>query len=207
MSLLLTINPDNPEGRKLDRVVETLRAGGVIIYPTDTVYAFGCLCTANKAIDQISRLRGLDPKKALYSIMCEDISQAANYTAQIDNHIFRLIKNHTPGPFTFILKGGKQLSKLLKNRKGSIGVRIPDNQIAQEVVRLLGEPMMTASLKIEDDEIQEYLTNPSLIFDTYQKQVDLVIDGGLGGLVPSTIVDCTVEPPLLVREGQGILQV
>jgi len=206
MSLLLSINPDNPEGRKLNRVVEILREDGVIIYPTDTVYAFGCLCTANKAIERISRLRGLDPKKAMYSIICEDISQAANYTSQIENHIFRLIKNHTPGAFTFILKGGKQLPKLLKNRKGSIGVRIPNNQIALELVRLLGEPMMTASLKIEDDEIQEYLSNPSLIFESYQKQVDAVIDGGVGGLVPSTIVDCTVDPPLLVREGQGVLQ-
>ncbi|MCB9287076.1 MAG: threonylcarbamoyl-AMP synthase [Lewinellaceae bacterium] len=204
--MLLKINPENPEGRKIRQVVETLENGGVIIYPTDTVYAFGCDINDNKAVDRICKLRGLDPRKAHLSLICKDISQVSEYSQQIDNQIFRLMKKHLPGPFTFVLNSNNQVPKMFKNRKRTIGIRIPDNNICMDIVGELGHPILTASLK-SDDEILEYFTDPIDIYEDYKKLVDLVIDGGIGGNVPSTVVDCTGAEPVILREGTGILEV
>ncbi len=203
--MYLSINPDNPEGRKIKQVVEALEQGGVVIYPTDTVYGMGCDITNKQAVERIARLRGLDPSKALFSIICQDISQVTEYTTPISNDVFRVMRHNLPGPFTFVLNGNNRLPKVLKNRKETIGVRIPDNNIVLEIVKQLGRPILTASLKA-DDEISGYFTDPRDIYDDYQKLVDIVIDGGLGGNVPSTIIDCTGEMPVMEREGAGTLK-
>lgn len=204
--MLLKINSENPEGRKIRQAVEILDNGGVIIYPTDTVYALGCDINNNKAVDRICKLRGLDPTKAHLSFICQDISQVAEYAQQIDNQVFRLMKKHLPGPFTFVLNSNNQVPKMFKNRKRTIGVRVPDNNICIAIVEALGRPILTASLKSED-EILEYFTDPVDIYEDYKKLVDLVIDGGIGGNVPSTVVDCTGAEPLIIREGTGVLEV
>lgn len=203
--MLLNINPDNPQGRKIDQVVETLRNGGVVIYPTDTVYGIGCDINNKKAVERIARLRGLDPGKALFSIICKDISEVSEYAAQIDNEVFRVMKSHLPGPFTFVLKANNRLPKVLKNRKETIGIRICNNNIIQAMVEGLGNPILTASLK-SDDQILEYFTDPRDIHEDFEKLVDIVIDGGPGGNVPSTIIDCTGDTPVVQREGAGALR-
>ena len=202
--MLLQINSENPQGRKLDQAVKALEDGGVIIYPTDTVYGLGCDIMNKKAVERIARLRGLDPGKALFSFICKDISQVSEYAAQIGNEVFRVMKHNLPGPFTFILKSNNQVPKILKNRKETIGVRVPDNKIILELVERLGRPILTTSLK-SDDQILEYFTDPRDIYDDYGKLVDLVIDGGVGGNQPSTVIDCTGDQPVMVREGAGAL--
>ncbi|GJM35425.1 MAG: threonylcarbamoyl-AMP synthase [Saprospiraceae bacterium] len=202
--MLLNINPENPEGRKIDQVIRILEKGGVVIYPTDTVYGLGCDINNQKAVERICRIRGLDPKKAMLSFMCSDISQVANYTAQIDNQVFRLLKRNIPGPFTFVLKSNNKVPKLFKNRKQTVGIRIPDNRIVQHLLEALGRPILTTSLK-SDDEILEYFTDPIDINDDFKNLVDVVIDGGIGGNVASTVVDCTDIEPVILREGAGIL--
>jgi tRNA threonylcarbamoyl adenosine modification protein (Sua5/YciO/YrdC/YwlC family) len=200
--MLFRINSENPEGRKIRQVVESLEQGGVIIYPTDTVYGLGCDIFNQKAVEKICRLRGLDPKKAMLSMVCKDISQVSEYASQIDNNVFKLMKRHLPGPFTFVLKAGNGVPKLFKNRKRTIGVRVPDNQIVLDIVEGLGRPILTTSLK-SDDEILEYFTDPIDIYDDFKKLVDIVIDGGIGGNVPSTVIDCTDDAPALLRAGAG----
>jgi len=200
--MLLKINPENPEGRKIRQVVECLKNGGVIIYPTDTVYGLGCNIFDQKAVEKICRLRDLDPKKAMLSMICKDISQVSEFSAQIDNPVFKILKQHLPGPFTFVLKAGRGVPKLFRNRKQTIGVRIPNNRIVIAIVEQLGNPILTTSLR-SDDEILEYFTDPIDIFEDFKKQVDIVIDGGIGGNVPSTVIDCTDEVPALLRKGVG----
>lgn len=203
--MLLRINPDNPEARKIRQAVEILQNGGVIIYPTDTVYGLGCDIYDNKAVEKICKLRGLDPVKAHLSLICRDISQVSGLTQQIDNQVFRILKKNLPGPFTFVLNSNNQVPKMFKNRKHTIGIRIPDNNICMAIVEELGHPILTASLK-SDDEILEYFTDPIDIFEDFKKLVDLVIDGGIGGNVPSTVVDCTGPEPVMLREGAGVLK-
>ncbi|MEM6396402.1 MAG: L-threonylcarbamoyladenylate synthase [Bacteroidota bacterium] len=203
--MLISIIPDNPQGRKIDQMVKLLEEGGVIIYPTDTVYGIGCDITNKNAVERVARLRGLDPGKALFSFICQDISQVTDYSAQINNDVFRLMKSHLPGPFTFILKANSKTPKILKNRKETIGVRIIDNNIIDALVRGLGRPILTASLK-NDDEVMEYFTDPIDIHDDFGKLVDAVIDGGIGGNEPSTIIDCTGREPILQRQGVGELR-
>lgn len=203
--MLLRINPDNPEGRKIRQVVECLLDGGIIIYPTDTVYGLGCNIFNHKAVERICRLRKLDPVKARLSFICKDISQIADYAQQIDNQVFRLMKKNLPGPFTFVLRSNNQVPKMFKNRKKTIGVRIPANNIVGAIVESLGHPLLTASLKSED-EILEYFTDPVDIFEDFKNQVDLVIDGGIGKNKPSTVVDCTNTSPQIIREGVGKLE-
>ncbi len=203
--MLLRINPDNPEGRKIRQVVETIEAGGIIIYPTDTVYALGCDMANKKAVERLARLRGIRAEEALFSIICQDISQVTDYAALITNDVFRVMKHNLPGPFTFILKANNRLPKILKNRKETIGIRIPNNNIAQQIISELGRPLISASLKSEDN-ITEYYTDPEDIYEHYRKLVDTVIDGGPGGNKPSTIIDCTEDTPLLDREGAGQLK-
>lgn len=200
--MLFRVNTENPEKRKIGQIVDILKEGGVIIYPTDTVYALGCDINQPKAIEKICRLRGLKPEKAMLSLMCKDISQVSEYAAQIDNEVFRMMKDHLPGPYTYILKASKSVPKKFVNRKKTIGVRVPANNIVQAIVAELGRPMMTASLK-SGDEILEYFTDPDDIYDDYKKQVDAVIDGGIGSDTPSTVIDCTGDEPWLIREGAG----
>jgi tRNA threonylcarbamoyl adenosine modification protein (Sua5/YciO/YrdC/YwlC family) len=202
--MLLNINTDNPEGRKVRQIVDILKNGGVIIYPTDTVYGLGCDIENQKAIDRICQLRGLDPKKANLAMICKDISQISNYTQQINNTIFRVLKKNLPGPFTFILPAANSVPKRFKNRKKTIGVRVPEHNVTAAIVEELGRPILTTSLK-SDDEILEYFTDPQDIYDDFKKLVDGVIDSGPGGNVPSTVIDCTGDEPELIREGAGVL--
>lgn len=203
--MLLNIHPENPSERKLRQVVEQLENGGVIIYPTDTVYALGCDLMSKKALERVARIRRINPQKARFSLICSSISQLSEYAAQIDNEVFRLMKQHLPGPYTFILKAGNLVPKLLHGRRSSIGVRVPDNNIPLQIVEMLGRPIITASLKTDEDDFMEYLTDPIDINDNFGKLVDIVIDGGIGGVEGSTVIDCTTEPPELIRQGAGEL--
>lgn len=198
--MLLTVHPVDPEIRKIQELANILRKGGVIAYPTDTVYGLGCDLNQHKAIERICRIRRLDPEKALLTLICSDISQAAQYASQIDDNVFRLMKKNTPGPFTFILRAGNKLPRTLKNRKGTIGVRIPDHRIAQAIIDTLEGPMLSASLHSEDAFL-EYEAEPYLIEEHFGNQVDAVIDGGPGGQIHSAVVDCTGEVPVVIREG------
>jgi len=202
--MLLNIHPENPDPRKIQQAAKVLEKGGIIIYPTDTVYGIGCDIFDRKAVDRICKLRGLDPVKARLSFICKDLSQVSQFAKQLDNETFRLMKRNLPGPFTFVLKSNNEVPKLFKNRKKTIGVRIPDNQIVLDLVEALGRPILTTSLK-SDDEILEYFTDPIDIYDDFKKLVDLVIDGGVGGNEPSTVVDCTGDDFEVLREGSGDL--
>ena len=186
--------------RKVERVVEVLQDGGVIAYPTDTVYGLGCDLLQPKAIERICRIRDLDPRKALLTLICKDISQVARYAHQIDNDVFRLMKKNLPGPFTFILRVGQQLPKTMRNRKGTIGVRIPDHRITQSILELLDRPLLSASLRSKDD-VLEYENDPVEIQENFGNLVDLVVDGGIGGRTPSGVIECTGTEALLIREG------
>lgn len=203
--MLLKINPDNPEGRKIRQVVDILEKGGVIIYPTDTVYALGCDMDNQQAVEKICKLRGLDPRKAMLSIICRDISQVAGFTQQIDNNIFKMLKKNLPGPFTFILPAGSGIPKLFRNRKKTLGIRVPEHEVPQAIISELGRPILTTSLK-SDDEILEYFTDPVDIYEDFKKLVDVVIDSGIGGNEPSTVVDCTQTEPEVFRQGLGELE-
>lgn len=203
--MLIQINADNPSGRKIHRVVDVLKQGGIIIYPTDTVYGLGCDIFNAKAVERICKLRGFNPVKARLSFICENISQVSDYALPIDNQVFRLMKKNLPGPFTFVLRANSGVPKMLKNRKKTIGVRIPQNNIAQAIVTELGRPILSTSLK-SDDEIAEYFTDPLDIYEDYEKLVDAVIDGGIGGNQPSTVVDCTDGSPIILREGRTSLE-
>lgn len=203
--MLLNINPQNPEGRKIRQVVEILEEGGVMIYPTDTVYALGCAMDQQAAVERICRLRRLDPAQAMLSVLCRDISQVSGFTRPLNNAVFRLMKRNLPGPFTFVLETNNKVPKLFKNKKRTIGVRVPDHPIVQDILEALGQPMLTASLKTEEDDVREYYTDPELMHKRFGKRVDLVIDGGSGGLTPSTLVFCTADEPELIRQGAGEL--
>lgn len=203
--MLLPIHPVNPEPRKIQQVIDVLHDAGVIIYPTDTIYGLGCDLMQPKAIDRIYRIRRMDPQKALLTLICQDISQVAQYAHQIDNEVFRLMKKNMPGPFTFILRAGRQLPATLRNRKGTIGVRIPEHKITQAILESLRRPMLSASLR-SDDDFLEYENDPEEMQDLFGHQVDLVIDGGMGSRTPSTVIDCTGEEPVVIREGAGELR-
>lgn len=199
--MLIKIYPENPNPRDLDQVVDVLRNGGVIIYPTDTVYGIGCDISKPKAVERIIKIKEMKPKEARFSFICSDLSHIADY-ARIDNSTFKLLKRNLPGPFTFILPGLNRVPDYFISKRKTVGIRIPDNSIILELVKLLGNPILTTSLK-DDDEVIEYTTDPELIYEKYQDLVDIVIDGGYGGNIPSTIVDCTEAEPTLVREGKG----
>jgi tRNA threonylcarbamoyl adenosine modification protein (Sua5/YciO/YrdC/YwlC family) len=203
--MILTIHPQNPDQRKIAQVAEMLRKNGVVIYPTDTVYAIGCDMMSKEAVERLCRIRHLDPQKAMLTLICKDLSQVAEYAAQIDTPVFKLMRRNLPGPFTFILPAGSKTPKLFINRKKTIGVRIPDNAILMALVEELGRPILTASLKTNDD-VVEYFTDPEDLHDQYENLVDAVIDGGPGGIVPSGLIDCTGQEPELIREGAGELK-
>jgi len=203
--MLLRIHPDNPDPRRIHGVVETLRQGGIIIYPTDTVYALGCDIFQQKAIEKIARIKNIDPNKAHFSFVCHNLSHLSDYSKPLDNNIFKMLKRNVPGPFTFILEANNEVPKRFRKNKKTVGIRVPANNIVLEIVRQLGHPILSTSL-IANDDIVEYYTDPELIHEKYVKLVDLVIDGGIGGLEPSTVVDCTKDEFEIIREGLGKIQ-
>ena len=201
--MLLKIYDTNPNPAAIQQAVEVLRKGGIIIFPTDTVYAFGCDLFNANAVETISKLKKKDLRKSNLSFVCCEMSQISEY-AKMDDISFKLMKKNLPGPFTFILNGSSKLPKLFKNKK-TVGIRMPNNVIALEIVRELGNPLMTSSI-FYNDETEEYITDPELIEEKYGQKVDLVVDGGFGGLIPSTIVDCTSDELEVIREGVGVLE-
>lgn len=194
---------DNPNGRDIRKVVDILKDGGVIIYPTDTIYAMGCDINQVKAVQRVCHLKGVKPEKANFSIICQDLSNIAMY-AKVSNEVFKLMKHNLPGPFTFILPATNRLPNVMMNRRKTIGIRVPDNFIVQAIVEELGNPLLTTSVKA-DDEVVEYMTDPELIHERYGNLVDLVIDGGYGKNVASTVVDCIGDEITIVRQGIGDL--
>ena len=198
--MLIHVHPQNPQPRLVRQVVDVLKAGGVIIYPTDTIYGLGCDIFQHKAVERICRIKGVDPQKAHLSFICADLSDLSHYTRQLPTSVYRTLKQYLPGPYTFILEASKQVPKILKTKKDTVGIRVPDNVIAQAIVRDLGNPILSATLPGEY--VEEY-TDPESIHDRFGKLVDLLIDGGNGGMVPSTIVDFTSGEPVVVREGAG----
>lgn len=200
--MLIKLYDDNPNQKVIQKIANALRDGGLIIYPTDTVYAIGCDIFHARAVEKICRLKREDPRKANLSFICSDLSQVSEY-ARVDTPVFKLLKKNLPGPFTFILNGSSRLPKLFK-QKNTVGIRIPDNNIARAIVEELGNPLMSMTLHDESDQI-EYTTDPELIEERYGNRVDLVIDGGIGGIVHSTVVDCTKDPFEVIRQGKGQL--
>lgn len=200
--MLIKIYPENPNLREIDRVVKTLREGGLVVYPTDTVYAIGCDALNVRAVEKICQLKGINPNKSNLSVICHDLSNISEY-AHVDNQTFKLMKKNLPGPFTFILKATSQLPKIYKNRK-TVGIRVPDNDIVRELVRQLGNPILTTSVK-DEDEMTEYSTDPELIHEKFEGVADIVIDGGYGGLEASTVVDCSGDGCEIMRQGKGEL--
>lgn len=200
--MLVKIYPENPNPREIDKVVRVLQDGGLVIYPTDTVYAIGCDALNVRAVEKICRMKGINPQKSDLSIICYDLSNISEY-AKVNNAVFKLMKKNLPGPFTFILPTSNELPKIYKNRK-EVGIRVPDNLIIRTLVNELGNPILTMSVHDEDDVI-EYSTDPELIHEKYENQVDIVIDGGYGGMEPSTVVDCTTDEFDILRQGKGEL--
>lgn len=198
--MFLQIHPDNPQERLLKQVADSLRSGGIIIYPTDTIYGLGCDIFQPKAIEKVCRIKGIDPKKANLSFICRDLSHLSDYTRSIGTPLYRLLKTHLPGPFTFILPASRLAPRILKSKKDTIGLRIPDNRICMALMEELGHPLLSTSLPGEM--VEEY-TDPELIHDIFGPRVDYVIDGGPGGIIPSTVVDCTTDDYQVIREGLG----
>lgn len=201
--MLVKIYPENPNPREIAKVVKALQDGELIVYPTDTVYAIGCDALNVRAVERICRMKGVNPQKSNLSIICSDLSNLSEY-AKVNNATFKLMKKNLPGPFTFILPTSSELPKIYKNRK-EVGIRVPDNSIVRALVAELGNPLLTMSVHDEDDELIEYSTDPELIHEKYANQVSIVIDGGMGGIEPSTVVDCTDDEFEVVRQGKGEL--
>lgn len=204
MAEYLRINPDNPDMGAIQKVVKCLESGGIIIYPTDTVYGLGCDVTNQKAMERLAGIKGMKLKEAKMAIIVYDLSHLADY-ANVDTPTFKVLKKTLPGPFTFILNATNAVPKLFQNKKRTIGLRIPDNNIPREIVRILGNPITTTSV-VDDDEILEYTSDPDMIYENFKDKVDIVIDGGYGNNIPSTIVDCTDYEMVLVRQGLGYLE-
>jgi tRNA threonylcarbamoyl adenosine modification protein (Sua5/YciO/YrdC/YwlC family) len=204
MAEFIKIYNNNPDPKAIDKVVAVLKKGGLVIYPTDTVYGLGCDIHNNKALEKIALLKGIKIEKATFSFICNNLSHLSDYVKQIDSSTFKILKRALPGPYTFILPGSKNLPKVFKKKK-TVGIRIPDNTITQSIVRVLGNPIVSSSIR-DDDEILEYTTDPELIFEKWGKFVDLVIDGGYGGNYASTVIDLTNEP-IIIREGKGSIDI
>ena len=203
--MLLRIYPENPGPDRIRRVADLLDQGGIVIYPTDTVYAIGCDIKAYKSIEKIARLKGQNPKNPDMSLIFSDMSQLAEYTIIIDNRIFKLLKRNLPGPFTFIVQANNQIPKMFKNKKKTVGIRMPDHRIVLELVKELGRPIITTSIH-DPDEVIEYTTDPELIYEKYKDFADIVINGGFGKNEASTVVDCTTSEFTILRQGLGVLE-
>lgn len=199
-TMLIRVHPENPQPRLIKQVVETLKNGGVIIYPTDTIYGLGCDIFQQKAIERIARIKKVDPRKAQLSFVCSDLSHLSDFAKQIPTSTFRLLKEYLPGPFTFILPASKMVPRILQSKKDTIGLRIPDNKIALAIVNELGRPILSASLPGE--QVEDY-TDPEVMFENFRNEAEIIIDGGFGGTVPSTVIDCTGDSPVITRQGLG----
>jgi tRNA threonylcarbamoyl adenosine modification protein (Sua5/YciO/YrdC/YwlC family) len=202
MSELLKIYPENPNPKAIQKVCDVLRNGGVIIYPTDTVYSFGCDITQPKAMEKVARLKGIKTKDANFSLIFCDLSQLSEYTRQVDTPVYKILRRSLPGAYTFILHASNAIPKLFQSNKKTVGIRIPNNNIPRAIVQELGNPIIATSVH-DDDEIIDYTTDPELIFEKYRKQVDIVIHGGMGDNSASTVIDLTSGEPELIREGKG----
>jgi tRNA threonylcarbamoyl adenosine modification protein (Sua5/YciO/YrdC/YwlC family) len=203
--MLIKIYPQNPNSKHIRQVIDILEEGGIIIYPTDTVYAMGCDIKATKAIERIARFKGLNPKNPDLSLIFHDMSQLSEYTVIRDNNIFKLLKRNLPGPFTFIVQANNQIPKMFKNKKKTVGIRIPDSSIVSEITRELGRPIITTSIH-DQDTVIEYTTDPELIYEKFRDFADIIIDGGYGNNEASTVVDCTNDEPEIIRQGLGELE-
>jgi len=203
--MLIKLYEENPNPGRIRDIVEVLRNGGIIIYPTDTVYGLGCDITKPRAIERIARIKGVKKQKANFSFIVYDLSHLSDYTKPINNSVYKIMRKNLPGPFTFILEANNNVPKLMKSKKKTVGIRIPDNQIVLEIVKELGNPILTTSVHSED-EVLDYTTDPELIHEDLGHMVDLVIDGGYGNNIPSAIVDCTGQEITIVREGEKELE-
>jgi tRNA threonylcarbamoyl adenosine modification protein (Sua5/YciO/YrdC/YwlC family) len=199
--MLISIHPDNPQARQLSMVKDCLESGGIIAYPTDTIYGLGCDIFHPEAIEKICAIKKVNPEKANLSFICADLSDLSLYAKAIENSLFRIMKKLLPGPFTFILPASKQVPKIVQSKKKTIGLRIPNNNIALSIIKTLGHPILSASFPGEN--IEDY-TDPELIYEHWGNQIDMVVDGGIGGITPSTVVDCTSEPYSIIRQGAGV---
>ncbi len=200
--MLIKIYEENPNQRMVRKVIDCLRKGGLIIYPTDTLYSIGCDLHNPKALERLARLKGLKPEKTNFSLICSDLSHLSEFCRPLDNKIYKMMKRTLPGAFTYILESNSNVPRIFKRKKKTIGIRVPDNGIVQHIVREFGGPIIATSVYVDDDNI-EYTTDPELIHEKYIEKVDMVIDGGFGGIEASTIVDCTSSTPEIVREGKG----
>jgi tRNA threonylcarbamoyl adenosine modification protein (Sua5/YciO/YrdC/YwlC family) len=200
--MLIEIHPDNPQPRLIKQVVECLNDGGIIIYPTDTIYGIGCALNNNDGIEKICRIKGVKPEKATFSFLFSDISSLAHYTQPTSNQVFKLMRRTLPGPYTYILNASSNIPKIFRGKKKTVGIRIPDNTICTEIINMLNAPLLNTSVH-DEDSIIEYSTDPFEIHQRFEKVVDIVIDGGIGKLIPSTVIDCTQGYPELIREGAG----
>ncbi|MFN4763112.1 L-threonylcarbamoyladenylate synthase [Gillisia sp. Q332] len=205
MAELIRIYEENPNPKDIKKVVEVLRKGGLVIYPTDTVYGLGCDITNTSALERIAQIKQVKLEKANFSFICEDLSNLSDYVKQIDTQTFKILKRNLPGPYTFILPGNSNLPNVFKKKK-TVGIRVPDNNICRAIVRELGNPIVSTSIR-DDDEVIEYTTDPELIHEKWDKLVDIVIDGGYGDNIPSTVIDLTNAEPEVMREGKGSIEI
>jgi tRNA threonylcarbamoyl adenosine modification protein (Sua5/YciO/YrdC/YwlC family) len=200
--MLLKIHPETPGHRQVQKAIEIFKGGGVIIFPTDTVYGLGCDVFNHKAVERVANIKGISLDKAHFSFICHNLSHLTDYARHVNNPTFKLMKQHLPGPYTFILEAGSNVPRIFRNRKKTIGIRVPDNRIILEIVRELGNAVLTTSIH-DEDEVLDYTTDPDLIYDHYRNLVDAVIHGGFGNNIPSTVIDCTGELPVVIRQGMG----
>lgn len=201
MAELIKIYPENPHPRMMDKVVQSLRRGGLVIYPTDTVYALGCDINNMKAMQRVAQIKGQKLERANMAFICQNLSHLSDFTAQLNSTAFKLLKHYFPGPYTFILPSNKRLPHPFKKRK-TVGIRVPDHPVILEIVKQLGNPILTTSIH-DDDRIIDYTTDPEIIYAEWRNKVDVVIDSGFGGNIPSTVIDATVNPPNIIRQGKG----
>ena len=204
--MFVEINPLNIDQRLIIQAVNHLKKGGLLIFPTDTVYALGCDLKNKNALQSLAQIKGRKLNKVNFSIICSDLSHLSDYTRQLDRSVFKLLKHYLPGPFTFILNASNEVPKYFDSNKKEIGIRIPNNEITLEIVRLLGNPLATSSLHNDEDEIQEYFSNPKVIYERFSDKIDFIIDGGVGKLEPSTIIDCSSGVAQVIRQGLGIFE-
>ncbi len=200
--MLVKIYPENPDPKRIQQIVECLKGGGVIIYPTDAVYSLGCDLMNHRAVERVAKIKGISLEKANFTLICADLSNLSNYTKPIGNSVFRLMKQVLPGAFTFILNASNEVPRIFQSKKKTVGIRVPNNEIVKQIVELLGNPIISTSVH-DDDEVIEYTTDPELIHEKYESQVDIIIDGGYGHIIPTTIIDCTTGEPEIIRQGLG----
>jgi tRNA threonylcarbamoyl adenosine modification protein (Sua5/YciO/YrdC/YwlC family) len=204
--MLIKLYSENPNRKQIETIADTLQRGGIIIYPTDTMYGIGCDIHNQKAVERIARIKGIKAGKAEFSFICRDLSHLSEYARQVPNPVFKLMKRHLPGPFTFVLNAGSKVPRILETRRKTVGIRIPDNSIAAAIVEQLGNPLLSTSISFDPAQV-EYATDPELIYEQYADVVDCVVDGGYGNAEHSTVVDCTADEPVIIRQGLGVLDI